>query len=485
MRKKLKDYYIAKKIKLYLIEPLTASSFSHTITLTPNPNSFGSRIPSGIWEPYALECLGSYIKKLYPFLNVEILQGDLTYIKTHLLKDFKLEKYETTLLGISLYTYMFNETLNFLEDVKNRRKIITIVGGYHASGDPEEISKYPQVDFVAKGEGEAPLSTLIEEIINGHLPSEKILPQQNISMSNFPYPLRIKKYLMRARMYPLAYPPPDKQISPAMITYGRGCQFKCPFCASSLIWPSSRISYRPVDHVIKEIKYLQQRFQTNLLYWTDLALNNEKEKAIELTSAIIESGLKINSFAYVNQELDEELCDLLKKAGFTRLGFGVETLNPENLTQIKNFQNLEKVKEALEIANEKGIITRAYLMIGFPDSEPKEIIETVYAALEFPIDQLRLGFLTPFIGTPFYEKYKDSITREWKRFTGDVPVFLHHIERENEWITTRDKALEKFYTDRSYIKRIKKKIKIFPYLRSSFRFFSRELRKVGIYQKIN
>jgi radical SAM superfamily enzyme YgiQ (UPF0313 family) len=466
-----------KKLKVYLIEPLSISYSSRILTVTPNPNNFGSLLPTGIWEPYSLECLGAYVKEVFPFLDIEILQDSVVNVSKKLLPKIKLKKYEKIIIGVSTYTYMFPEILSFLSNIKKFGKVITVVGGYHPSGTEEEIVKYPQIDFVIVGEGEIPFLKLIQNILNESLPPDKILYSLGkISMSQFPYPLRFKKYLMRAKSYPLAYPSPPEQRAPAMITYGRGCYFKCPFCASSLIWKSSKISFRSVEKVVNEIKYLKEKFGTNLLYWTDLAINNNKKKLIELLTEIVNSKIKINSFGYVNQRLDEETCYLLKQSGFRRLGYGVETLKPNRLKQIKRFQNLERVKRALEIADGMGIITRAYLMIGFPDEEPKEIIELIDSALDLPIDQVRLGFFTPFVGTPLYEKCKNLLTEDWKRFTGDVPVFLHHIKYEDEWIKTRKMAIKKFYTSEKYRKRIENKIKRFPYLKNSFKFFFNELK---------
>jgi len=287
---------------------------------------------------------------------------------------------------------------------------------------------------------------------------------------NNSWPFREEKFLKRAKSFPLSVPSPDKQINPAMISYSRGCLFNCSFCASSLIWPDKNTFFREVSDVIHEIEYLKKKFGTNSLFWTDLALNNDKNKLYELLFNLSKLD-NIYSFGYVNQNLDNETAFKLQKAGFRRLGFGVEALENTRLKDIKKFQKLSRIKKALSAADKNGIITRGYIMMGFPDQVPEDTYTILDNIIDLPIDQLRLGFYTPFVGTSSYNEHHENLTEDTNRFTADLPVFKNHIDEEEEWINVREDVIKKFYNSENYKDRVKEKIKEFSYLEEPFKYF--------------
>lgn len=454
------------KIKIYLIDPIVSEINNEIMVSTPNQGSYGSGAPSGIWEPYTMECIGSFLKENLPILDIHILQENI-YDHDRIVSKLKFD-HDLNVVCVSTYSYAANDVISIFEKIKDiDNEIITVSGGYHPSGD-ENFCQNSCIDHCILGEGEIQMLNLIKSLTGSEFKND-----ENFKLNmgeNSPWPIRNEKFLKRAKSFPLSVPSPDKQINPAMISYGRGCLFNCSFCASSLIWSDTHTSFRNVSDVINEINYLKKKFGTNSLFWTDLALNNDKNKLYELLYDLSKLN-NIYSFGYVNQNLDDETAFKLQNAGFRRLGFGVEALENYRLKKIKKFQKLSRIKKSLSAADRNGIITRGYIMMGFPDQVPEDTYNILENIIDLPIDQLRLGFYTPFVGTSSYEEHCDNLTEDNNRFTADLPVFKNHILEEEKWISIRKDVIKRFYNSENYKNRIEEKIKEFPYLEESFNYF--------------
>ena len=67
----------------------------------------------------------------------------------------------------------------------------------------------------------------------------------------------------------------------------------------------------------------------------------------------------------------------MKKAGFYRLCFGIETANPESQRIIKKRVDLEHAKKLVRTANRLGFWTSATFIVGFPHETLKELGKTL------------------------------------------------------------------------------------------------------------
>src|SRR4029077_14021726 len=92
------------------------------------------------------------------------------------------------------------------------------------------------------------------------------------------------------------------------------------------------------------------------------------------------------------------------------------------ISKIKAFQKLDRIKSTLALTNKHGIMMRCLMMIGYPWETEETIRMREEIIDQFPVDQLRLCFYTPFKGTEMYESVKDRIIVGLEGFTTDRPA---------------------------------------------------------------
>ena len=447
-------------------------------------------VKGSVLEPYAIECLGAFLKKEnIDVVLLEFDRGSAEEIAQTILL------YTPDIVGFSVLSKSYNISRKVAQEIKKQAPHTLIVfGGYHPSGMPG-IVENEEIDIVVIGEGERPLLHIVRafeqkktyEKINGIAYWQNGLkinpPGTRIeNLDELPWPIRVKKWLEKSKVALPIYPPEAGKGNVAQITYSRGCIYSCAFCCSPRLW-QKRVFWRSAKEVIKEAIYLKNNYGINLLYFTDLSFNTDLKKVYELCEEFIKQ--KVGIYWTVDcrflSNISSDFFEKMAKAGCTRIAWGLESVSETTLSRIKKHQTISLAKQILEMSNQVGILNRVFIIIGFP-WETKEYLNSLPEILkELPIDSLRISFLTPFPGTPLWQKFKNYIIIEdFDRFTTDEPVFsLKHITKE-ELIEIRQMIFKKFYKTSEYEKHWRTKVSKFPHLKRSFDEYFEFLHKHGI-----
>lgn len=440
----------------------------------------------------------------------------------------EISGFKPDIIGISVHSaVVYPDTVSIakrLKSVNPDTKII--IGGYHPTGEIIEFNRgnidrsllhSKDIDFVVYGEGEESFLELSNRILNGESVDDVngiaykngndiiMNPRRRrVNFSEMPWPSRYEDIIKYSRCAPLAYPSPDKQVATAQISGSRGCAYGCDFCSSMTIWPSKKetgkidgdatIIYRSPSDVIAEIKYLKEEFGTNFLTFTDLTFNHNKRFATDLCDEMISENISqrpkgdddFGWFAYATVDRTvkyPETIGVMADAGCSRIGIGLESLHKSILKKHKPNNTLENEIKSLEIVNSEGILNRSYLIMGWPDETPEMFDETreILLSGELPVDQLRLAFVVPFLGTSLFDEYKNRmLTFDWRRYTGDEPVVRNDYMTADEMKEKTKSTLMDFYSSENYKKHISRKTKDFPHLEDTYRYWEEYLQKRGI-----
>jgi len=161
----------------------------------------------------------------------------------------------------------------------------------------------------------------------------------------------------------------------------------------------------------------------------------------------------------------------MRKAGFVKVGYGVESGSPRVLKEIKKGITIEQIVDAFEKTKKAGIKTEAYIMIGHL-TETREDFEMTLRLIKKIGPQITVvSIVTPYPGTELFDVYRErGYLREdveWGDFilfSKKVPWRTEHFAG-NELVRMRDGIMRKLYLSPRYIARRIMDIKGFDDLR--------------------
>jgi len=155
----------------------------------------------------------------------------------------------------------------------------------------------------------------------------------------------------------------------------RGCSHRCIFCSFQKAWRP-----RKIEEIIKEIRDLIVHYpQIKSFLFFDDNFSFDKKRVIELCQALIREGLNKYMWSCLCRvdQVTEEILLWMKRAGCTKIMFGIETADMRILKNINKMITPEQAENAVRLATKAGIDVLAFFIIGNP-GETQESIQTSY-----------------------------------------------------------------------------------------------------------
>jgi len=350
------------------------------------------------------------------------------------------------LLGITAPTPLILDAWKMAKEGK-RLGMTTVLGGPHMTLLPEESlgPEHPEVDYAIKGEAEESIIEFVDALEgrgsledvhglywrrNGEIvvnqPS-RLVP----NLDNIPYPAHdLYKITRYTNLQPLTDGLQRNARAYTIVT-SRGCPYKCTYCSK----PITGNTWRPrsVANVIGEWRWLVKDLRATEIGLTDDIWNLKLDRAKDLCRALIDNGLNTVPWVTIHgmkvNHADAELFQLMKAAGCKRVGFGVESGDPQILRDvIKKGQTLDMVRNAFRWAHAAGLQTMGFFIFGMPHETEETMEKTIRFALELDPDLATFMLATPYPGTELYREIKQAgqvFADSWEDFAiyQDKPLF--------------------------------------------------------------
>lgn len=307
-------------------------------------------------------------------------------------------------VGISsLFTPYCREALEVATRVKKRSNAIVVMGGSHASAAPASLLASPHVDYVIRGEGEKAFVEFLRYMLDQksleHVPNlvykrngEIALNQMadNFSIDELPFP-------DLSDFAPLTYTLAGKPMT-FMIT-SRSCPHKCSFCSVHTTF-GTNYRRRSLENVLEEIE-LRYRQGYRVIDFEDDNLTYYKNTFKELCRRLIArfpnremEYVAMNGISYLS--LDNELLELMFRAGFTNLNLALVSSDKTVRETTKRPHTLEAYLRVVEKAHQLGFRIVSYQILGLPNETLESMIQTLAFNARLPV---LLG-ASPFYRTP-------------------------------------------------------------------------------------
>lgn len=330
----------------------------------------------------------------------------------------RIERSEADVFGISSsFTPYHGEALEIGRIIKewDRAKPV-VMGGSHASCDPESVLRSPYVDYVVLGEGEIRVPLLLEKIekrreyeigeiegIGYRKDGEiRINPLQSFiqDLDSFPQPARDLLDLDRYRI---------KKKRSTMLMTSRGCPHRCAYCSACLVMGNTFRTRSP-EAIVEEMKSCQEQFGIRIFDIEDDNFTFHQGRAIQLLNLIIETfgerGLELSAMNGVSfASLDEELLRLMKRAGFDSLNLSFVSTDLFTKERMRRPKGRVEFDQILEDAGRAGLHVTVYGIFGMPGQTLEEMVDTlVYLTRKRVLIGPSIYYPTP--GTPLFERCK-------------------------------------------------------------------------------
>lgn len=301
---------------------------------------------------------------------------------------------------------------------KNWPEIFLLIGGTHASLNPETVSK-DSFDAVCIGEGEYPTLELANQLENNldphYIPNLWIKKNDKTIEKNPPRP-----FISNLDILPF----PDREIwnpwikertrSKITILLGRGCPFLCTYCcnhALKKISPGKYVRLRSPENILHELHELAETYpEKNLFHLEIETITTNKNWLFELCKDLeaFNSGHKnrytfTTTFRISSQTLDKNIFYYFKKANITALYIGLESGNERIRRDIlKRYYSNDDIVTTASLAREFGIKITFLNMIGLPGETFEDHMETVRINRICQPDWLQIAIFFPYAGTELY-----------------------------------------------------------------------------------
>jgi radical SAM superfamily enzyme YgiQ (UPF0313 family) len=424
------------------------------------------RCPDTFWSfKYALKFISK--KAAYPPLGLltvaAMLPKDwekkLVDMNVTNLRDKELEGAD--LVFISAMTIQEASVKEVISKCK-KMSIGIVAGGPLFTAGYEE---FEDVDYLVLNEAEITLPLFLEDLRNGcakHIYTCKGFPD----IEKTPTPLwelvNMKKYVSMN------------------LQYSRGCPFNCEFCDITTLF-GHRIRTKSKDQILAELESLYfQGWRGDVFIVDDNFIGNRRKLKEEILPAIIEwmatkrYPFSFNTEASIDLCDDEELMQLMIKAGIYSVFLGIETPNEESLAECNKFPN--KNRDLLACVNKiqkSGLQINGGFIVGF-DSDPPSIFDKQIEFIQKSgIISAMVGLLNAPHGTRLYQRLLRE-NRLLKEASGDNTDFsINFIPKMSYEILINGykRIINGIYSPKPYYKRVRRFLKEYkPLQKSHFHF---------------
>jgi radical SAM superfamily enzyme YgiQ (UPF0313 family) len=131
---------------------------------------------------------------------------------------------------------------------------------------------------------------------------------------------------------------------------------------------------------------------------------------IAICEGIVNEGLSVTWSCLSRMDtLDVEMLAWMKKAGCVRIAVGVESYSRKVLEYLGKTGDPATFNARLQLIRDAGIECAGIFMVGAPIETEADFQETVQGLLHSPIDLIGVNVITPYAGTPFFERVKDDL----------------------------------------------------------------------------
>ena len=321
---------------------------------------------------------------------------------------------------------IISETARVIKQIDS--SIFNVVGGVHATLQPDIVIQNKSFDAMCIGEGEVAVVSLAAAIENKAQPANipnmwirhlgtGVIEKNNISP--FTKELDSLPYIERGLWDPWIA---SKPIKASQILMGRGCPFKCTYCSNHIIAESQGGGYvrlRSSENIIGELQHVLLKYpEVDSIYFeletfganTKYALNfcQRLEDFNKSLQRPVHYGINMAVTKKISRNV--ELIGAMKKASFSFVNIGLESGSERvrrDILRRPGYSNQDLI-EFCKTARAHSMAVNLFILIGVPGETVDDFRQTVDCAKRCLPRNCMLSIFYPYVGTRLYDVAKDQ-----------------------------------------------------------------------------
>ena len=276
--------------------------------------------------------------------------------------------------------------------------ILTIVGGRHATQDPERwLTDCPNVDILVRGDGEETVGEIARGVplkdvtgtsyrLNGqvvHNPVRHCAPVRDDL-----YPNRsLRRYQYAADVGGFSAVRFDTVASSG------GCPFNCRFCSFARNpWGEKRgWSARSPESVVREL----EEIDAEIILFVDDNFTHDMDRVAAICDLIEARGIRKRYIVNARVEIARrpDVIRKMERAGFSMLLLGIESAQDKTLRSLRKGFNTRQLREYFRVLKKSSMFLWGYFLIGNVGETEEEMLQIAPLARELGLDTIALNLL--------------------------------------------------------------------------------------------
>jgi len=389
--------------------------------LLVNPPNSGRSIPE---ERYGIDSIKQILRG--EPLALEVLAGNLGGHEVELV-DLKaepdgfwaaVERHQPDIVAFTAMTCEAQTVARLAGELREAGKARLVVGGIHASADPEFFNT-TSFDHIVVGLGKASFRELVDAIEDGdstrriagvaHTSPGQPLGYEPRSFDRQDLVLdRPPRYDLVAR-YRESYFLPKLGVQLGAVVSAYGCPYSCSFCCIEAQCGGRYLSH-DVEAVVRDIRALDGVPFVRLV---DANTFGDLGHARALARRLKEEQLGRHFLADVRSDTvvrHPELLEEWKDAGLRSVVIGFEEIGDARLGSLNKHNSAANNREAVKILAEMGVSIVGDFIID-PGFDEQQFDDLERYLEENPVDLPMLTVLTPLPGTELYRRMHEQIVQ--------------------------------------------------------------------------
>jgi hypothetical protein len=198
----------------------------------------------------------------------------------------------------------------------------------------------------------------------------------------------------------------------ASLELGRGCPFACTFCSTNDFF-RRKFRLRSPGRVLLDMRAIAEAYAIRRFGLVHDMFTVDRRKVVTFCKAILASGEGFKWSCSARTDcVDEELLDIMVRAGCEGIFFGVETGSTRMQKIIDKHLDVKRAHEMIDTVERLGVRSTISLIAGFPEEtwdDVRHSMRVFMHSVRCPKSIPQLNILAPLAETPLYSKHKEEL----------------------------------------------------------------------------